>query len=404
MNFYKRAIKYLTRKRGKTILLFLLLLVLNTMVLSAITILRASEEGKDSIQKKTQTKLFVEIKEENTVFQDEEVRMISMDDNVESVNCICKAVGYLKSGTPITGSDNTDESNNQIKLYGYDDYKKDGPVVDSQIRLFKGKIPEKDNQALVHRDLAKINSWDIGDKIGIIGTNGKESELEITGLFFSGMEDGQSNDLQSVYRIENQIYMMPQQILQLQKNKGYEKIIVYLNDPENLKSSAEMVKEILKNKAEIAEADALYKQLKYPLEQISRVMKLMLCLTIGTAVIVVTILMCMWVRARKKEIAVYISLGETKCEILCQIVLETILVFGCSFIISSVVGIGLSDYMEKMLVSYVGNGVTLHVAIQKVDLVLLGIIGMIILMIGIGISLIPVISANPKDTLSEMEG
>lgn len=404
MNIYKRAIKYLSRKKTKAVILFSLLLTLNTLVLCGITIIRASEEGKEAIQKNTQTKLFAEISDEDYLIQDVAVEEIYADDNVDSINCISNAIGYLKNGVPVTGNNEISEINSQIKLYGYDDYKQDGPIVDAQIRLYEGNVPKNNKEALVHRDLAKINGWKIGDQIGIKGINGEEVLLQISGIYFSGREEEQNGDLQSLYRIENQIYTTSEQIIELQNSQGYEKIIVYLNNPEELETTKENVQKILGDKVEVIEADALYKQLKYPLEQISQIMRLILILIVCTSMIVVTLLLCMWVRARKKEIAVFISLGETKLKILFQIFIETLTIFFISFIASTLIGTVLSKYLEKILELYVEKNIVLNVAIKIEDLILVLVIGGIIVMIGIAISLVPVMNTNPKDTLSEMEG
>ena len=47
---------------------------------------------------------------------------------------------------------------------------------------------------------------------------------------------------------------------------------------------------------------------------------------------------------------------------------------------------------------------TLQINIQSVDIGLLAAVGGGILLLAVGISLIPVLGKNPKDTLSEMEG
>ena len=65
MEFYKRAIRYLARKRSKTAILFLVLFVAETMILCTVTILRASEEAKSSLQEKTKSKVIAEISDKD---------------------------------------------------------------------------------------------------------------------------------------------------------------------------------------------------------------------------------------------------------------------------------------------------------------------------------------------------
>ena len=53
MAFYQRAFLYLWRKRGKSMLLLLIFLFVNTMILSTNMILRAAEDTKADMQEKT---------------------------------------------------------------------------------------------------------------------------------------------------------------------------------------------------------------------------------------------------------------------------------------------------------------------------------------------------------------
>ena len=74
-------------------------------------------------------------------------------------------------------------------------------------------------------------------------------------------------------------------------------------------------------------ADILYRQLEVPLNRIVRVMKLMLVFTLAAGVTITSILLCMWMRSRKREIAVFISMGKKKTDILMQVFMETAAVF-----------------------------------------------------------------------------
>ncbi len=77
MTFYQLAIRYLIRKKGKSILLFFVLLFVSSMILSATIILRASEDSKQAIQAKTGSKVIVEITDQDHRITEEELRQIS---------------------------------------------------------------------------------------------------------------------------------------------------------------------------------------------------------------------------------------------------------------------------------------------------------------------------------------
>jgi putative ABC transport system permease protein len=51
MDTLKRAFKYVIRKRGKTLILFMLFLTIGILVLSGISIKRAGDISQDSLRK-----------------------------------------------------------------------------------------------------------------------------------------------------------------------------------------------------------------------------------------------------------------------------------------------------------------------------------------------------------------
>ena len=103
------------------------------------------------------------------------------------------------------------------------------------------------------------------------------------------------------------------------------------------------VTRILKN-YRVMKADNLFQKMEIPLLQVVRVVKMMLGLSVVSSVLVITLLLSMWMRARKKEIAIYVSLGKTKVDLFMQIILECFSVFGFSTIIALYTG-------DKMLIN-----------------------------------------------------
>lgn len=148
------------------------------------------------------------------------------------------------------------------------------------------------------------------------------------------------------YSVEQGEITIGQLIAALQEISGYERISVYLKNPENLEKIEGEMANILGEKVELTKSDMLFRQMKQPLEQVMQVVSLMLYLTLGTSAIVITLLLCMWMRGRKKEIAVYISLGKNKCSILSQLLLESFLVFAVSSVSAVVIGNILAEKLK----------------------------------------------------------
>ena len=53
MKFYQLGFRYLQRKKGKTILLLIVLILVNSMILGTSMILRTTNESKQAMQEKT---------------------------------------------------------------------------------------------------------------------------------------------------------------------------------------------------------------------------------------------------------------------------------------------------------------------------------------------------------------
>lgn len=405
MGSAKRAVRYLIRKKSKTVILFLVLLISEAMILSTGIILKASNEAKRELQKKTKTRILAGIMENNNPITTEDINRIQDLKGIDRINKNTTLPVYPSNFQTVTENQNTNTENLQVRLVGYDDLKLDGAFADSEVRIVKGKYPKEKNEVLVNQILAETNKLEIGDVLTLETDDGKKLEGVISGYYLSGSERKQSKEMASVYRIENTIYAKTESIITLQDTSGYESVFVYLKNPENLEKIEREMKNILGDKVELTKSDMLFRQMKQPLEQVMQVVKLMLYLTLGTSAIVITLLLCMWMRVRKKEIAVYISLGKTKCSILSQLLLESFLVFAASSVCSIAIGNILAEKLKDLL--FAGKNIsTLAVKIspQLSDVGILIMSGAMILFIGIGISVIPVLRTNPKDTLSEMEG
>ena len=405
MEFYKRAIRYLARKRSKTAILFLVLFVAETMILCTVTILRASEEAKSSLQEKTKSKVIAEISDKDHLITTEDINAIFNFFGVKDINKMAKSQCCPVGFRLYTGNQDSTKENSQAQVVSYDSLSADGPFAEGQIRLIKGDFPEDKNEIVVNQNLAEMNQWELGDTVLLKNDAGGKINAVISGLYLSGTESKQTKSTLAVYRIENTIYGMPELALKLQRQKGFESASVYVKNPEQLTSIEQQISRKLGKKVELTKSDALYRQMEQPLKQVVRVVKLMLILTIGTAAIVITLLLCMWMRARKKETAVYISLGENKGTIFLQILLEGLLVFFMATVISVLSGNYMAGALKKLLFTENQiSSVPLEIGIRVADIGWLAVAGAGILLIAVGISLIPILLANPKDTLSEMEG
>lgn len=405
MKFYQLAFRYLCRKKSKTFILLLVLLFINSMILGSYMILHATEDSRITMQEKMGTKAVLEVKGSDRFITENEVGEIWDMDGVISVNRMADSAVYPVNFNPITNSDSEDENNWKVTLLSYDELERDSAFSDLRYRLMKGDmITESSGKgAVINFALADANGLEIGDEMEVGTETGSVINVKIIGVFVAGSERNQMDTLPAVNRIENQIFIDNESYTGLFDNAGYRKIAVYTKKPDQIDVLVQELKDFLGSRVEITTADILYRQLEVPLNRIVRVMKLMLVFTLAAGVTITSILLCMWMRSRKREIAVFISMGKKKTDILMQVFMETAAVFCLSVFGACVIGSGMAGIMKELLMEE-NTAVFLSVSLQAGDIAAMFFAGGCIAVIAVCISLLPILRANPKDILSKMEG
>ena len=405
MAFYQLAFRYLKRKKPKTFLLFFVLLIVSSSILSTNMILRATADSKASIGEKTKAKVVMGIlKEENKITLDD-VEWIKDLAEVSTVNCLARNAAFPVNFQLITGSDSTEDSNQQASLLSYGNLENDSGFSEGVYRLSSGRYISEDIKGIVINSyLADANHLKLGGLIELGNADGKRVSLEIVGIFLSGSESKQPEGMDSVNRIENQIFIDNSSYSDLFGMDGYAKVAVYCKNPEQLSLLEEKLNKYLSDKADSTTSDTLYQQMALPLEQITRVAKLMLALTLLAGATVVSLLLCMWMRTRQREAAIFISIGKSKASIFLQVFLESFLVFALAVLCSC----GLGNFMAGILQSFLTDSetteISLEVLLQFKDIVVLAGVGILLVLAAVIVSLLPILKTNPRETLSKMEG
>ena len=406
MPFYQRGVLYLTRKRAKSILLLMIFLFVNSMILGTNMILHAAQSTEAAMKEKTKAKVVCEMIDAGQPVTEVDARKIGNLDAVTSINRMGQQAAYLPELLPVTGNTSTEADNQKVSLLSFDDMETDSPFADQSFRLTEGRLigPGSRYCAVVNQGFAQANGLKVGDTFSLENEEGKKTTVEIIGEYLAGNETRQEKETPALYRQENQIYIDNTAYLELFGEKGFYKLSAYVSQPELLDSLAGEMQEIVGEKAGVTTSDTLYQQMKAPLTQITRVVSLMRLLAFGTGTAVVSLLLCMWMRSRQKEMAVFLSMGEGKSVVFWQALLESAVVFLIALLGACALGAAAAGWMQKLLLATVDTGTSLTVTLQAGDIAQLLGIGGAVVGIGVLLSLIPVLRSNPKDILSRMEG
>ena len=153
MTFYQLAFRYLKRKKAKTILLFFVLLIVSSMILSTNMILRATADSKAAIGEKTKAKVVMGILKEDDRITLDDVEWIKDLEEVSTVNCLAKNDAFPVNFQLVTGSDSTEASNQKVSLLSCDNLENDSGFSEGVYRLVSGSYIAGDKKGIV------INSY-----------------------------------------------------------------------------------------------------------------------------------------------------------------------------------------------------------------------------------------------------
>ena len=228
--------------------------------------------------------------------------------------------------------------------------------------------------------------------------------MKIIGLYRAGNERKQDDGTLAVHRIENQIFIDNTAYIDLFGENDFYKAAVYTDAPEYLERLSGDLQTLLGNKVSVESSDALYRQMKAPLEQITKVVELMLILTFVTGTVVFSLLLCMWTRTRQKEMAVFISMGERKIKIFLQTILESAVLFLIAVMAACGLGTYTAEWLQKLLTSSSTAEISLQISLQAQDMAVLLAIGGAVVLIAVFLSVLSILRTSPHETLSRMEG
>lgn len=399
MNCIKRAVCYIYRKKVKSLLLLFIFLVSEVTILGTLSILDTSVQIKDKVFQQTNAKVRAESLDLKKGITDKEIRELSKMKNVNFVNRAGKITVVANSFAPIPGGD--EDTSGKVDLQGYDDLEKDGPFVENICRLTEGTLPNKDREIVINQFLAEANHIRIGDKISFISKQDKTITAIVTGLFRSGNERQQTDNVTTINRIENQFYTMTSFIDEFE-HINFEAAMVYVDKPDKLDETAKQMEQLLDNEAEISTNDAYYQKMKYSMLQVGRVAKLIFALTVITSIFIIFMLLIMWMRNRKVEMAVFISMGISKTEVFVQMLAEILAVYSVGSILAGGIFAVCTPILSKMMGSIDEVNLIISPSIKNVWIV--WVTGIFVLTGVTFFAMLPNLQKKIKDTLSEMEG
>ena len=366
MRIIKRAYLYVTRKRGKSILLFFILLIMATFVLTGLSTQKASQEAQKNLREALGGEFYVsvELSESNPYFRRVDDGEGALDLYTElpvtrdMINAIMEIGGiekYDASAQTLVSTNLTifpgnvplkGELNNKIYARTVAGTENNSFFQSGIMELTEGKhiTGNESNAAVISRDMADQNSLQIGDSISLQAD--EEAEVRIIGIYEIRKPDPAYASVVTYEKLENQIFIDTSALQDLfgDMPMGFYEVAFSVYDPAQLDSIMSEVKGLSAidwRAFEVTADNQTYLDAAAPLQKLQALVSSIIWVIALVSTVILSLILAMWGRSRIHETGVLLSLGIGKMKIIGQYLAEVLMIaviaFGCSYFTSSAV-------------------------------------------------------------------
>ena len=404
MSLFKRAWLYITRKKGRTVLMFFIFLIMATVIISGISIKKAAQSSMKQareavgsnfslninydksnpnmkhIEKKTEFRTGITVVNEGDPISDEIVRQIGETEGIKNYNAttmMALSDNGLES-VEASKQNNTFQFNTDVELPNFQlnvnlNSELSRLFQNGTMKLIEGKhITLEDKQkVLIHKELAEKNGLKLGDTIKIklsektvkeFGVSDKEVEVEIVGIFDNFNTNEDTSQL-SMMMPENSIIadMETGKLLQERNVFEFDTANFYVKDPKEMTNIVNEVKKLDLDWQQfmIDQNDAEYQQIAGSIEKLDQLITTILLAAFIVSGIILTLILSLWIKSRIYETGILLSLGISKIKIIGQYITELLLIalvaFGLSFLSGKVISQSISNSLIESVIAQKEN-------------------------------------------------
>lgn len=374
MGIIKRAFLYVIRKRGKSILLFFVLLIMATFVLTGLSIEKAAEQEQKNLRKTMGgafelSPVFAESNPYFKVINDGEggfelytecpltkalIDLVLAEDGI--VSCDADTQSNVQTDLKIFEGNVPLKGNLNKSVYARTVYSTESNIffTSETFRLIEGKhiSNDEENSAVISKDLAEKNALKIGDSITL--KTDCTVDVKVIGIFEILKPDSAFENIATYEKAENQIFIDYNTLQELFPNTpvGFLSAKFSVSDPAELEKTAENVKSISDidwRAFELSTDNNEYTKAAAPLENLQSLVTLIILVIALVSAVVLALILTMWGRTRIHETGVLLSLGIKKINIMGQYLTEVLMIaaiaFGMSFFSSNAIASRLANEM-----------------------------------------------------------
>ena len=351
----KNAIAYITRKRNRTLIIFIIITIVLSCLYSCLTIMKSSDEIEKALYESSNSSISITRKDGN-YFNVNEFKDIEKLKEIEEIIMQYDGLAKLKDAKVVSGEqrinreDLSDEFKNVVSLEATNNTKRNILFSSGVFTIKEGKnIGENDKDSIiVHEEFAKQNNLKLGDEVDLelldIEKSGKikSHKFKIIGIF-SGKKQETYTGLSSDFS-ENMVfvdYSTSQEILnKSENNKIANKILMYSSSAESTDLALNKLKELKidESKYFVQKDSNAFEESLESVSGIKHMIKIMTYSIMLGGIIVLSLILILWLRERIYEIGIFLSIGTSKIQIIMQFIFELIFISIPSIISSLFLG------------------------------------------------------------------
>ena len=375
MSIFKRSILYVTRKKGKSTLLFLVLLIMATFVLTGLSIEKSTKIEQQKLRESLGGELtvMVDYTANNPYFKktndgDGGYYLYSERPLTQEVlDTISKVKGIKKydAFTPTLVNTNLDVIPGNVPMK--DRYSKlvyartvsssenNSYFESGTMKLVEGNhiTPTTNGSALISKDLAEKNKLKLGDTITIQHSENKQNvDVKIIGIYEILKQDSPIKNIVTYDKLENQIFVNLDTLQKLNKNMptGFIQATFEVNDPAELDKIISDIKGISSidwRAFKVSTDNQDYLDAAAPLQKLQTLVTSIIIVIAIVSAVILALILTMWGRTRIHETGVLLSLGIGKIKIVSQYLTEVLIIavlaFGFSYFTSNAIANNLAN-------------------------------------------------------------
>ena len=398
MNALKRAFLYGTRKKGKSLTLFLLFALITLFVTISFSVLSATKAAATNLRETVGASFTLrgkpmEFSANGADFSfipisQQDIDLIAGSTEIKVCNAqqsaAATASGFiLPSGMPSgTISANTSSAWNRNFTSGI-------------LTLAEGRhIAQEDRcVALVSRELAEENALNIDSELSF---KDSAATVEIIGIYES--DPSMEFDADTIFTDHNTYWALTES----ETGTYSGRVDFFVTDPARLETVMAQTKQNTPLQWEnytLQTDTAEYDAIAYQLSTIGRLTTLLIVSAIAVSIIVLFLILAMRIRGRVHEVGVLLAVGVAKGHIIAQFLIETAAILLLTFLFSCPVSYFAVTQIGTFLRDMTG---AVRIDLPAWKLLLQYGIEILAVIAGVMIAAYPIFQLQPKEILSKM--